>query len=138
MMHRKPAFVPRWKSWSALACALPVLCGCGSNNVSMAPVTGRVTMQGQPVRNVFVVFHPQPKEGGVVAPTRPAMGQVDEDGRYELSTKVTGDGAAVGIHRVSIVAVNRNARPPGNVAPDYQVEVGTEPNIIDLELIPSK
>jgi hypothetical protein len=66
------------------------------------------------------------------------MGQVDEDGRYELSTKVKGDGAAVGTHRVSIVAVNRNARPPGNVKPNHQVEVRAEPNVIDLELIPSK
>jgi hypothetical protein len=66
------------------------------------------------------------------------MGQVDDDGKYELSTKVTGDGAAVGAHRVSIVAVNRNARPPGNVKPGYQVEVRSEPNVIDLELVPNK
>jgi hypothetical protein len=104
----------------------------------MAPVSGRVTMQGQPVRDVFVVFHPLPNEGGAIAPTRPAMGQVDDEGKYELSTKVKGDGAAVGTHRVSIVAVNRNARPPGNVKPDYQVEVRSEPNVIDLELIPGK
>jgi hypothetical protein len=115
-----------------------VLSGCGGGDVSMAPVSGRVTMQGQPVRNVFVVFHPQPTDGSVVAPTRPAMGQVDDDGRYELSTKVQGDGAAVGTHRVSIVAVNRNARPPGNVKPDYQVDVRSEPNVFDLELIPGK
>jgi hypothetical protein len=127
----------RWKPWSVVTGAVLFLGGCGSGNVSMAPVTGRVTMDGQPVRNVFVVFHPLPKEGGVVAPTRPAMGQVDDDGRYELSTKVKGDGAAVGNHRVSIVAVDRNARPPGNVKPDHQVEVRSEPNVIDLELIPS-
>jgi hypothetical protein len=103
----------------------------------MAPVSGRVIMGGQPVRGVFVVFHPQPREGSVEAPTRAAMAQVDDNGHYSLSTSVEGDGAAVGKHKVSIVAVKRGAQPPGNVPPNYIVEVKPGANTHDLELTPT-
>ncbi len=124
------------KTFGMLFGALVLVSGCGSE-IDMAPVTGRVVMKGKPVRDVFVVFHPQPKNGSVEAPTRPAMGQVDDEGKYALSTKVAGDGAVVGTHRVSIVAVDRDARPPGSVPTEFEVEVKPEPNTVDLELTPS-
>src|SRR5688572_16770792 len=105
-----------------IAVGVVIIAGCG-RGAEMAPVSGRVTMGGEPVRGVFVVFHPQPREGSIEAPTRAAMAQVDDDGRYSLSTNVEGDGAAVGKHKVSIVAVQRGAQPPGNVPPNYMVEV---------------
>jgi hypothetical protein len=113
-----------------------VMAGGCQGGTEMAPVSGQVTMSGQPVRGVFVVFHPQPPDGSIEAPTRPAMAQVDEDGRYSLSTNVEGDGAAVGKHKVTIIAVKRGAQPPGNVPQDYVVEVKPGPNTHDLELTP--
>jgi hypothetical protein len=109
-------------SLTSSAGALVVLFVAGCNDrVEMAPVSGRVTMEGKAVRDVFVVFHPQPLEGSIEAPTRPAMGQVDDEGQ----------------HTVSIIAVDRNARPPGNVPPSYEVEVKPGANTHDLELKPS-
>lgn len=81
--------------------------GCGSRGPEVAPVSGRVTFNGRPVTTGQIVFYPM--EG------RPAMGMIDANGDYRLTTFTPGDGAIVGRHRATIEATRAiGATPPTN------------------------
>lgn len=77
-------------------CAVLLLVGCGRRLPETSVVSGRVTFQGQPIGTGRIVFYPE--EG------RPAMGVIESDGRYRLTTFQSGDGATLGKHRVTIEA----------------------------------
>lgn len=76
--------------------------GCGSKYPETAKVAGKVTYQGQPLSTGRVSFWP---EKG-----RPAMGEIQSDGTYELTSFRKGDGAVPGRHRVSITS--KQSVPP--------------------------
>lgn len=80
-----------------VGCFLVILTGCGGGE-SDAPKTvavkGLVTFKGQPMPNLSVGFIP---EKGMVA-----TGITDAEGKFELSTSDTGDGAIPGMHKVAI------------------------------------
>jgi len=79
-----------------VVCLLGIaVAGCGGGP-RLAKVTGRVTVVGQPLTTGTIMFHP---ESG---PT--AVGGINADGTYTLSTLKPGDGAVVGAHRVTIEA----------------------------------
>lgn len=81
-----------------------VLSGCGSG-LDLAPVTGRVTMNGQPVTQGEVTF---------LSDNGPsAIGSIAADGTYRLVT-LQEDGALVGRHKVTIMATKVSG---GSVAP---------------------
>lgn len=125
--------------------ALP---GCGSNPPPLAPVTGTVTYQGQPVRGGTIVFTPDPSRGtrGPIA-----LGKIDTEGKFTLYTK-NDPGAVAGWHQVTVVAVDEPAtnlaavsvNPPRMLLPQRYQSPNTsglvrevkisEPNIIDFEL----
>jgi len=73
-----------------------ILVGCGPSRPELGTVTGQVTFDGKLVPEGTVRFFP--------AYGRPARGVLDAQGRYELTTFETGDGALVGTHEVSIEA----------------------------------
>lgn len=62
--------------------------GCGKSEVELGAVTGRVTLDGQPVRGVFVVFQPEGR--------RPALALLDPDGKFKLQYNVKHSGSVVG------------------------------------------
>ena len=70
--------------------------GCGPSGPAMLPVSGVVTLDGDPVEGAGVMF--SPSQGG-----RPAMGTTNAAGEFELTTIEPGDGALVGEHKVTIV-----------------------------------
>jgi hypothetical protein len=74
--------------------------GCSSDNI--APVSGRVTLDGQPAAHVRVTFQPL----GSAENPNPGPGSyavTDADGHYALTVIGTNRrGAIVGKHRVSI------------------------------------
>ena len=86
-----------WRT--ALLClALPVgLAGCGGPK--LAPVSGKVTCNGEPVTGGTLIFHPVNDGGGLEAGA-PASAEVHADGSYTLSTNRLADGAMVGRHHV--------------------------------------
>src|SRR5262245_15280043 len=92
------------RSLAFLALALSLATGCGPGRT--VPVSGRVTLNGQPLANVHVSFQPI-----AVGPDRnPGGGSyavTDADGRFTLRL-VEGDapGAVVGKHRVEITPRN--------------------------------
>jgi hypothetical protein len=89
-----------------LCAMLPLACGCGRGQPTLAPVSGRVFYRGQPLAGGTIVFTPDPDRGGK-GPL--ACGEIGADGRFTLSTG-TQPGAVVGWHRVT-VAARPGARP---------------------------
>lgn len=77
---------------------LLLLAGCGGHE-GLAPVNGTVRYKGEPLTSGEVRFVPE----GTGA--RGALGPIDAQGHYELSTFDPGDGAYVGSYRVTVVAV---------------------------------
>jgi len=86
--------------------------GCGKRHRELAPLTGKVTYNGQPLRfGAVVVEH----EYG-----QPATGKIQPDGTFELATRGEGEGTAVTKSRVRVACfegqdpakiVNPNAPP---------------------------
>jgi hypothetical protein len=81
---------------------LALLAGCGGGSYKVAPVSGRVTLNDQPLANAAVLFQPVTVPGNN-GPGPGSTGVTDADGRYTLS--ITGKdekGAVVGKHKVRI------------------------------------
>lgn len=101
----------------------------------MAPVHGRVTLDGQPLEAADVIFQPDGDKS-------PSFGRTDMDGRYELGYKRGMPGALVGSHTVSIAVNLEIKRGPQPVPARYrvnselrrEVESGKD-NVIDFELV---
>ena len=86
-----------------LALSAASLAGCDAGKPSLATVHGKVTYKGEPLKAGNVLFLPVVKsEDGL---DHPSAGVLKEDGTYELTTFVPGDGAAVGEHKVSVIAL---------------------------------
>jgi len=85
----------------SLLCTALLYCGgcSGPSGPTLAEAGGVVTYQGQPVPDATVVFVPQ-------AGT-PAMGQTDDEGRFEFNTQGA-PGAIVGPGTISITAVRQS------------------------------
>lgn len=94
-----------WKSTlSALSPWLVLVAlsgGCAGGAV--APVSGRVTLGGQPLAGAAVTFQPVKSDDGSAVTAAGSVGRTGADGRFELRL-VDPDkpGAAIGKHRVTI------------------------------------
>ncbi|HET6572815.1 MAG TPA: hypothetical protein VFG68_04375 [Fimbriiglobus sp.] len=86
-----------------------LLSGCGGGP-DIAPVSGRVTMDGKPLANVYVTFQPNPGKD-VENAGRGSVGVTDADGRFTLTYEGGRSGAVVGKHIVRITPV----QPEDNV-----------------------
>jgi hypothetical protein len=98
-----------------LGLALLAVLGCGSGK-KYAPVSGKVTLNGQPLANATVNFQPVAPPGSVeVAPG--SSGKTNEKGEYTLTVATGEKGAWVGEHRVLISSLDPKVgegdeRPP--------------------------
>ena len=90
------SIVPIPAAWLLLIC---VAVGCSDGRPQRVPVSGQVSINGQPLRSGGVRFTP---EGG-----RPSSGTIDGEGRFTLTTYDAGDGCTLGKHRVSVVSVDQ-------------------------------
>lgn len=89
--------------WGVLTAALLVgAAGCGGG---LVPVTGLVTLDGEPVAGALVLFVPEEDRG------RPAQGVTAADGTFSLSTGME-PGAARGAYKV-LVTKTTGTLPPG-------------------------
>jgi len=95
-----------YKNIIAIAFAAVIVAGftgCGGSEFGLAPVSGTVTVDGQPLKNGYIGFSPLPKEGSVNA-GRPSETQTDEQGRFVMKTVDSKDGAVIAEHKVWIRA----------------------------------
>ena len=75
--------------------------GCSKEAYTLAPVSGRVTLNGDPLPNASINF--QPIGEGKKEPGPGSFGRTDADGRYTLYVVGTKrKGAVVGNHRVTV------------------------------------
>ncbi len=94
---RASALLINLRRQSGWLLALVAVVGCSTrpaDQPEIAPVTGRVTMDGQPLASVSVVFE---SERGVLS-----FGNTDADGRYTLSYIRSANGAGLGKNIVRI------------------------------------
>ncbi|TWT58593.1 hypothetical protein KOR42_19750 [Thalassoglobus neptunius] len=85
--------------------------GCGPSGPDIEGVHGKVTMNGQPLRNASIVF--MPVESG-----RPAGARTDEEGMYVLNFSGGRQGAQAGEYKVRIsTASDPMAQEDGSTTP---------------------
>jgi hypothetical protein len=124
--------VTRWMK-VVLTLLLVVWSGCsGSGQQQVAPVHGRVKLDGQPLPFTSVVFSGPGKS--------PSGGTTDENGNYELIYKRDVKGAPIGTNRVSILQDTQRVPGPQRVPARYnqnselQREVKSGDNVFDFDL----
>lgn len=106
---------------------IALLAGCAKPGPDVAPVSGRVTLDGQPLPFAIVTFHPEGKSA--------ASSGTDKDGRYMLMYKRGVMGAPVGMNRVTILLdVEQAHRPQLTPQTDLKREVKPGPNEFNFEL----
>lgn len=93
-----------WTIWVIVPLAM--LAGCGGSGLELAPVSGRVMLDGQPILGARLVFQPE-------ASGSPSYGSTDRDGRYELGYKRGQKGALIGWHTVRIESATELTKPDG-------------------------
>lgn len=77
-----------------------MLAGCGgSDRPSLAPASGVVTLNGEPVEGASLTFIP-------VAGGRPGSATTDAQGRYTIKTYEDTPGAIIGEHRVAVIKIS--------------------------------
>lgn len=80
-----------------------LLTGC-SDAPQLAEISGRVTMNGQPLKNVRVDFHPNPDKGTT---GKGSTGTTDANGNFTLTYDGAKPGAIVGHHRVILTDLDK-------------------------------
>jgi hypothetical protein len=111
-----------------LMTVLIAVCGCGKTDENLPltfPVTGTVTYNGEPMATGSISALPQ-TEGDVV---KPANGSI-VDGKYELSTFESGDGALIGTHKVLISL--RDERGTTSLIPQRYSDISRTPFTMEV------
>jgi hypothetical protein len=84
------------KSMLAALAVLTCCAGCGDGLPRRVPVSGKVLIDGRPLKFGFVRFIP--------SGARPSGGKLDAEGRFTLTCFEGNDGAVPGKHRVEVAA----------------------------------
>jgi hypothetical protein len=98
----------------ASGCILMTLPGCGNKNPTTIPVQGRITYLGKPLTMGEVQFSPTSETPGVLR--RLAIGEIDLQGVYSLSTFAHGDGVLPGEYAVTVTLPKRKSGVEGGDA----------------------
>jgi hypothetical protein len=77
-----------------------LLLGCGPSNPPTYKVFGVVSLDGKPVPGATITFIPE-----IGTDAQPAVGTSDHEGKYSLTTFVSGDGAMKGMYTVTVMKV---------------------------------
>lgn len=79
---------------AAVASLTFALIGCNGDRPTIVPVSGQVLLDGKPLTFGMVQF---------TAPnSRPSYGNLDQEGRFQLTCREPHDGAVLGLHVVTI------------------------------------
>jgi hypothetical protein len=86
-----------------LVLLLGLLAGCSSQGPAVVPVSGRVTLDGQPLADATLSFQPITDKSSTTQPATGSYGKTDADGRYTLRLiEPDQPGAIVGKHAVTV------------------------------------
>jgi len=122
---------------SILSIVLTDVGGCLSGDLpELAPVTGKVTLDGKPIKTGLISFVPDPARG---TDGTPGIGNIDENGTYRITT-LEADGAQVGFHKVrayvlagGVPAIPERYLDPETSGLTFEVKAGQD-NVFDVEL----
>ncbi|QDT67526.1 hypothetical protein MalM25_04250 [Planctomycetes bacterium MalM25] len=113
--------------------------GCGGPDYVVAPVTGAVLLDGQPLTGGRISFAPQ-SSGESVKSGKPGFGDIQPDGSFVVSTYGEQDGAVVGKHRITLINSDPDS-PAGKRIGVKRVRIqgffevaADQENTIDVEL----
>lgn len=103
-----------------LGCAvLVILTGCGGKPPLVA-YQGDIQLEGKPLRNAMITFHPLDAKGSVDPKAMTPMATSDEAGKFVMRTPNEGDGVTPGTYKVTVSALSapsasdKQAAFPGN------------------------
>lgn len=114
---------------AVVAAALLAAVGCGGEGSNLAPVSGRVTLDGKPFPNAYVMFQPVATKGND-NPGRGSMAVTDADGKFTLRYDGGASGAVIGKH---VVRITTRQELDDKAAYEKYKDTGTP----DGELIPN-
>lgn len=114
-------------------------CGGGSDRPSLAPASGIVTLNGEPVEGASLTFIPT--AGG-----RPGSAITDAQGRYTIKTYQDAPGAIIGEHKVAVIKISgpgayviqgdAPAKPPATDETDSDEDDGSD-GLSEIEVFDS-
>jgi hypothetical protein len=79
---------------AALFATLVLFAGCSDGKPTRVPISGKVLIDGQPLKLGSIAYVPQG--------ARPSGSAIDKDGHFVMSCYEHGDGAVLGAHRVMV------------------------------------
>jgi len=80
------------------------LAGCGKGSESLAPVVGKVTVDGKPLTSGSVSFRPDKSKGN--DSQHQPNGTIDAEGKFELFVPPARKGAPLGWYKVVVTALD--------------------------------
>jgi hypothetical protein len=86
--------------------------GCGEQSYPVAKTSGVCLCEGEPIPSGWVQLSPIAEDNKTM-PGKSAMGKVQPDGFFVLSTYAEGDGAVAGRHRVRVMEPTMPERSRG-------------------------
>ena len=106
-----------FRSQAAIAAfSLMFIAGCGQQTgPELAAVTGKITLDGQPLPRVNLRFIPEQPGGS------PSFGGTNANGQYKLLFNAQRTGAMLGKHRVEIEPASVETDESGKPVPGAQV-----------------
>jgi hypothetical protein len=84
-------------SFAAITCWAVLLAAPGCGGVNHTPVSGVVTLDGQPHGDVLITFLPADGSGGLSA-----SGRADENGKFQMGTETSSNGVKPGKYKVTV------------------------------------
>jgi hypothetical protein len=101
-----------------LALAAPI--GLSTGPAGLAPVTGQVQLNGQPISDVLICFDAEGDHS--------ACASADVDGSFRIYTRGRGRGLAPGTYRVHLFSA-----PGGPSVPSKYQDAGTSGLVVDVD-----
>jgi len=115
-----------FRHWLAAVTGILLLSSCKDNRFKpVYPVTGKIFYEGKPAAGATVALQPLSDE---IDPLVRPMGEVDEEGKFTVSTYKTGDGAPAGKYAVRVIWLPKGYDGPverGNKLPARYADVST-------------
>lgn len=96
----------------SVAACIGLFAACSRSPYTLADVSGRVTLDGEPLAGGVVSF--QPRAAGNAAPGPGSTGRLDAEGRFRLTAIDGAPGAVVGTHLVRIYSRSPESAPKGD------------------------
>ena len=123
----------RWVATFSLLAVVLVTAGCGRGELpDLGEVTGTVTMDGNPLSGVIVVFKPEVGRAGSAT--------TDANGKYELIYRYGVNGTKIGMNTISLEWPTGYTGGGPAIPAKYggrtelKEEVNPGKNVIDIEL----